>query len=663
MALFQPAPTTQAEVDAAGPLDISPDQVLEMDEATWYAQVYRGESVPQLTVRAVAMGSVLGFFLAFTNLYIGLKTGWGLGVAITACILSYAIWNVLLKVGLAKTPMTILETNCMQSTASSAGYATGGTMVSAIAALVMLSATEANPAGEHLPVPVLVAWTFFLAVLGTVLAVPMKRNMINQERLKFPSGTAAAVTLQSLYSEGAEAIKKAKALAFSAVFGALFPLLIELNLVKTDDGREGLMPYDTPIFDGLPGRGTHQVDGVTTAWKPSEWTMVWDNNPVMVAAGALVGLRVTTWMLIGGLALAYVVGPEAYDAVWTSAATGEEVRAATKPWKAWKEIGLWLGVPIMVASGLLGFAMQWKTIVAAFTSLAGEREVADNEALVKATEVPFSWFAIGGTLSGAGVVATANVYFDVPVLYGILGVAMTFLLSLVACRATGESDITPVGAMGKIMQLTYGVLIPQSTTANLMTASITASSAGSAADLLNDLKSGYLLGANPRRQFIAQFLGIFSGTVATVLGFYLLVPDATALNGVGEQAPQFPAPAAQAWKAVAEVFKLGLDNMHPMHRQAIAVGLALGVIFTLLEVVLPRFKRFLPSATGVGLGLILPFQYPLSMLVGAALAWVWQRRRAEQSEAYLVPISAGVIAGVSIMGVLVAILNTLAFAG
>ena len=662
MALFQPAPSTQAEVDACRPLDIPPDSVLEMTEDEWYRKIYRGDSMPQLTFRAVAMGSILGFFLAFTNLYIGLKTGWGLGVAITACILSYAIWNVMLKVGIAKTPMTILETNCMQSTASAAGYATGGTMVSAIAALVMLSATQDNPGGHHLPVPVLVAWTFFLAVLGTVLAIPMKRNLINHDRLKFPSGTAAAVTLQSLYSEGAQAIMKARALMVSSIVGAIFPLLIDLPLRTNADGEKvGLIPGDSPIFDWLPARGAHLVDGKSEAFKPSDWTMVMDHNPVMIAAGAIVGMRVSVWMVLAGVALAYVVGPIGYDAEWVSTATGETIRAASAPYKAWKEIGIWLGVPIMVSSGLLGFAMQWRTIVRALSGLGKKKDVASggDSDLVTATEVPFSWFAVGGTLSGIGVIITADYYFSVPWYYGTLAVFMTFFLALVACRATGESDITPVGAMGKIMQLTYGVLIPQSTTANLMTASITASAAGSAADLLNDLKSGYLLGANPRRQFMAQFAGIFSGTIATVSGFYLLVPDATALNGVGESAPKFPAPAAQAWKAVAEVFKLGLENMHPMHRQAIFVGLVIGAVLLLLETFLPKAKKFLPSATGIGLGLILPFQYPLSMLVGAVIAFFWTRSKPQQAEDFLVPIAAGIIAGVSIMGVLVAILNTL----
>src|SRR5436305_10643849 len=105
-------------------------------ERQWFEKVYkgRGDTMVQLTWRAVIMGSVLGGVLSLTNLYIGLKAGWGFGVAITACILSYAIWSGLYKIGLAKTKMTILENNCMQSTASSAGYSTGTTLISAFSA-------------------------------------------------------------------------------------------------------------------------------------------------------------------------------------------------------------------------------------------------------------------------------------------------------------------------------------------------------------------------------------------------------------------------------------------------------------------------------------------------------------------------------------------------
>src|SRR5262245_5695317 len=121
------------------------DEVLTMDEAEWYARIFRGHDAPQLTLRAVLMGSGLGFLLAFTNLYIGLKTGWLLGVAITACILSFTLWRGFMKLGLARTPLTILETNCAQSTASAAGYSTGSVLISAFPALLLLSVTPDNP--------------------------------------------------------------------------------------------------------------------------------------------------------------------------------------------------------------------------------------------------------------------------------------------------------------------------------------------------------------------------------------------------------------------------------------------------------------------------------------------------------------------------------------
>src|SRR5213595_1416936 len=120
-------------------------------ERQWYERVYRGhgDSMAQLTWRAVLIGSCLGGVLSLTNLYIGLKAGWGFGVAITACILSYAIWTALHRIGLVPTPMTILENNCMQSTASSAGYSTGGTLISAFAAWMLIN-DAALPLGEML---------------------------------------------------------------------------------------------------------------------------------------------------------------------------------------------------------------------------------------------------------------------------------------------------------------------------------------------------------------------------------------------------------------------------------------------------------------------------------------------------------------------------------
>jgi uncharacterized oligopeptide transporter (OPT) family protein len=160
---------------------------------------------------------------------------------------------------------------------------------------------------------------------------------------------------------------------------------------------------------------------------------------------------------------------------------------------------------------------------------------------------------------------------------------------------------------------------------------------------------------------VAQFLGIFTGTIASVLCYFLLVPDATALTGTGGAAPQFAAPAAQQWKAVAELFRYGIDNLHPMAREGIAIGLLGGSVLAITEWVFPKERKWIPSATGVGLGLLLPFFTSLSFALGAVAAWVFHRIDKRQAERLTIPISSGLIAGESIVGVIVAALNNFVF--
>jgi uncharacterized oligopeptide transporter (OPT) family protein len=708
VSLFQRPAETSDEIEASRPLDIPPERVLEIDEPEWYARIYR-PGAAQLTVRAIVLGSVLGFFLSFTNIYIGLKTGWFLGVNLTAAILSFAIWTglenlareaprwptwkkvvfigpwllglLLRRFGIPQSRLSILENTTTVSTASSAGYATGFMLISAIPAMLLLTVTETNPGGTQLPAGVIAAWVFFLAVLGVTLAIPMKRGMINREKLKFPSGTAAAVTLQGLYSRGSEALAKARALFVTAAVSGLVPLLKDLEILKTRDPatgelvRDTILPGQSNVFDwiaaAVPGlwhrlatAGPARLHPGGKTFLPSDYHLKLDHGVALAFAGILIGIRITAWMVVGGLVVAFFLAPPAMGWEWKDAA-GKMVGAVTRPQSAWKEIGIWTGAPLLVASGLVSFAAQWRTIGRAIAGmLPGRSAHPFRDAGAPATvrpediEVPTSWFVGGLVVSATGIVTIAHLYFEIPVPYGILAVAMTFVLAIVACRATGESDITPGGPLGKIMQLTYGVLIPQSSTANLQTAAITAGASHSSADLLNDLKTGYLLGANPRRQFVAQALGIFTGTVASSLGYLLLVPNALPLTGTASRPAVFPAVAAQQWKAVAEVFKYGLANLHPMSQTAIAWGIGAGVVLAIAEIVVPkRYKHFVPSPTGLGLGMVLPFFYPLAMFLGALFGALATRWKKDWADRYLVAIAAGGIAGESIVGVIVQALN------
>jgi putative OPT family oligopeptide transporter len=612
-----PLPETDFDLPIAG-FQGTPEEI----ERQWFEQVYkgRGDSMAQLTWRAVLMGSLLGCILSLTNLYIGLKAGWGFGVAITACILSYASWTALCKLGLAKTQMTILENNCMQSTASSAGYSTGGTLVSAFAAYIMLN-------GQSLPVPLMLGWVFFLAVLGVTMAIPMKRQMINVEQLRFPSGIAAAETLRALHSHGEKGMRAAKALGIAGVLTALNQFWLEgLQLIHARLEPYSIGTWITKLNETFFGK----------TWIDRTVLFHWD--PIFIAAGALTGLRASASMFLGGTLCWCVFVPILqYQGIIVQSGYADIVK--------WT---LWGGVACMVTSGLLSFTMQWRSALRAFGSLGKvfSRDKSRTVDELDSIEVPISWFIAGQLFSLVGLAWLAHASFHMPYWQSVVAVLLTFLLALVACRVTGETDTTPIGPMGKVTQLIFGILSPGNMNINLMSANITAGAASSSADLLTDLKSGYLLGANPRKQFLAQFAGIFSGTLVTVLCFQVLVPDASLLGS-----KQFPAPAAQAWKAVAEVLSKGIGSLGAVKAWCIVVGGLIGIILPLLSKLFPKYEKWIPSAAGFGIAWTFHWFTGFLFFLGALVGYAIEKKMPKQSEEFTFPVASGIIAGGSLMAV------------
>jgi len=308
---------------------------------------------------------------------------------------------------------------------------------------------------------------------------------------------------------------------------------------------------------------------------------------------------------------------------------------------------LWGGTACMVTGGILSFALQWKSIVRALGSLGnifGKEKKLDNE--LDAIEAPMIWFLLGQVISLIALAWLAHASFGMPWWQSALAVVLSFALALVACRITGETDTTPIGAMGKVTQLTFGAINPGNMNVNLMSANITAGAAASSADLLTDLKSGYLLGANPRKQFLAQFAGIFIGTIVTVFAFSMLVPDASVLGG-----EKFPAPAAQTWAAVAKALSKGFAALEPIKLWSIAIGGAVGIIFSLLPMLLPKQRNYLPSAAAFGLAWVFQWYYSLLFLMGALVAFFIQKKSPKIAEEFTFPVASGIIAGGSLMGV------------
>ncbi len=269
-------------------------------------------------------------------------------------------------------------------------------------------------------------------------------------------------------------------------------------------------------------------------------------------------------------------------------------------------------------------------------------------------------FVIALPIMSLVVVYCAHSFFQIDVLMAALAIPLVFVFTIIAVNSTGLTSITPLGALGKLTQLSFSVLAPNNIQTNIMTAGITGEVAGNAANLLMDIKPGYMLGAKPRHQAIGHVLGIFAGALVSVPVFYLIFREDVSLLA----SEKFPMPAAQIWRAVAEVLTKGLSFLHPTARLAIGVGAFLGVVFEYLD---QRMKGKFPiSGVGMGLAFVLPFPDIFAMGLGSILFNHARKRfTVKETWAYRVfvengeTLCAGLIAGGAIIGILLILLETM----
>jgi OPT family oligopeptide transporter len=380
--------------------------------------------------------------------------------------------------------------------------------------------------------------------------------------------------------------------------------------------------------------------------KLSQVTMSLEGSLLFIAAGAIISFR-TAWSLMLGAVINYI---------WLAPIFLRNGDISAPSFRNISRWSLWTGVPMMVTSGLLLFFMNWKSVVRAFSTIAVLFKKSDKQGAdpMDRIEVPGSWFIGGYIVLGIAAIVLGNRFFGIHWWMGLIAVLATFLLVVVAARATGETDITPVGPLSKITQLTFGVIAPGNVPTNLMTANITAGATSSAGDLLTDLKSGYLLGANPRQQFFAQFFGVMAGALVVIPVFFILIPNPSVLG-----TEKWPAPAALVWRGVAELLAKGPEALPESARYGLVIGATLGILLTVLETAFPKHKKFIPSPTGVGLAFTINGFNTISMFLGALLAMGFAKWKPKTAEQYTVPVSSGIIAGESLMGVAIAILSAL----
>ena len=559
--------------------------------------VTRAES-RELTVRALLTGLVLGAVLTPCNIYSGLKIGWSFNMSITSLLLAFAFWiPVAQALGLARWQM--LESNITQTGASAASSIVSGGLVAPIPALAILT-------GGNLPWAEVAAWVFAVSFLGLWVGWYLRPRLIVQSNLVFPAGMAIAETMRATFSHGREAMKRVGVLMSSLVLSAL---------VKSID-----------VF-------VWQIPRLAPSLTAKKLTLALDPSLLLLGFGSIIGLRAGLGLLAGALLAWGVIGPEliARGVVDVSG----QAENWFQPLVGWL---LWPGVTLMVVASLTSFA------AALIGTMRGPRTEGAVDMREAGSKMRFGGFAVAAALT----VVLQIVLFDIHWTMAIIAIPMAFVLATVSARVVGETSVAPIGAIGKVSQLSFGALAPGQPITNLMTANVAGGAAGACADLLDDFRAGHEVGANPARQVVAQCAGVAVGSIVGSLVYVTLITDPARQL----LTPEWPAPAVATWKAVAEALGSGISGVPPSALWAMSIAGVLGVALALIErCVAGRRLLLVPSGATIGLAFVIPAGTSMTLFLGAALASLLHWLAPRWASRFLLSAAAGLVAGESLFGV------------
>ena len=643
----------------------------------WLENVYRGD-LPQLTIRSAVTGFLLGGILSATALYIGGKTGISIGVGLTSVILAFALFRGLASIGIAK-DFTILENNCTQSIATAAGYMITP-LVSSMGAYMLVT-------GRIVPWWQLIVWNAVISILGVLVAFPLKRRFINEDQLPFPEGRACGVVLDTLYTgKGDTGMFKAKLLGVTGVFTGVYQFLasdgwmtlVQFKLLRMDQWAGMKEPWhflerlDTYYYNlaAKYALWTPKILGTDVRQLGLRLTL----DAAMLGVGGLMGIRVATSCILGAFINFAVLAPIMIER--------GDIKAYTNPAGKLVQISrgeivnqwsLWWGVTMMVVGSLVSLMANPELFTNAFKSLRRRSGPAPAPAAVVVDdplahiELPL-WMSLVGvpifSVLGAWV---THEFFGVPWLLAFISLPLIFVLTVICTNSMALTSWTPTGSLSKITQFTMGAIDRTNPASNLIPAGMTAEIASNAANLLSDIKPGYMLGAKPRQQAIGHVIGIFAGALASTPLFFLLFlpPNSAGVRSVETiVSDQFAMPGALQWKGVADLIAKGVSNLPPSAILSMIVAAVAAVAFEVLRI--KTKGRFPISAVSVGLGVVLPPESCFAMWIGALIFW-WQARKKLEpgSRAHDIwvegcePICAGLISGAALVGIGNAIVNVL----
>ena len=657
------------------------ERMSSVEQANWYlANVYRNE--PQLTVRAILAGALLGALLGNINIYVGYKTGWTLGIGIVTAVAAFGLFQILSTLKIAKR-LTRAESITVQSIAVMAGYTTAP-LFAPIAAYTLIK-------GVMIPLLLAICWVGADFSLGSFVAFFLKRTYVNSNpwRYPFPEGIGVGTIIRELHANDEKKVeddehekhdqqRKIHLLIWSATTSAFIMLFKSAKTLGHLSHH--LVRFTIPEFIDRAAFKLLGLNPTINGFTLKQLAIGFETDIVLGASGVLISLRSGASMALGAIINYGIIAPILMQ---------HGIIDKNGGFRAIVGWSVWFGGSIMFGAAVISF---FSTVLTRknIRSIIENLKRSGNKTLdpLAHIEVP-AWVSAPGILvSGIVVSVLTWKIFGTPLWINFLTIVLLMPLSILAVHATAETGTTPGSTTSKITQLSLSFVQPGQAVQNLMAAGIVAEASLGAAQLCVDLRPGHMLGANARKQIVAHFIGIVVGIFTLIPIWYYLVGGHVELIG----SDAFPVPAAKTWKAVSEALAGGFGTLHYTSRTALLIGLMLGVGLELLYLSRQRLQHAwdaknmqllggkpnlnheplgrrpwgLPLSTvGFGFGFVLQFTNSFVIFLGS-LAGALLRRRFERQYAKEVAaskdrevqiVAGGVMAGGSIMGIVTALVE------
>ena len=577
--------------------------------------------LPEITVKALFLGVILSMILAGANAYLGLFAGMTVSASIPAAVISMGVLALFKK-------SNILENNIVQ-TAASAGESLAAGVIFTIPALVLLGYWETF---DYMEVAKIAA---IGGIIGVLFTIPLRRALIVVAKLQYPEGIATAEVLkagdEARSSKSTDSKSGLKTIAIAGLVGGIMKIA-EQGFAMWHAVLEGAMRMGGSIF----GIGTNL-------------------SPALISVGYIVGRNIGILVVAGGL-ISWAVAIPIYSAM-----TGAEGSPMETAWTIWNSKIRYMGVGAMVIGGIWSLIKLFKPLIAGIkASLDAVKHASSGGDIPREEQdIPINYV---GIVLLAMLIPVFLLYIDIIQSVGVailLTVVMTvfgFLFSAVAAYMAGVvgSSNNPISGVtiATILFTSLLLLVLLGTDSGvgaagaIMVGAVVCCAAAIGGDNMQDLKTGYIVGATPWKQQIMQVVGTISAAV--VLGLVLDILHTAYVIG----SPTLSAPQATLMRSVADgVFTGNLPW------NFVYLGALIAVIIILLDIRQEkRGSDFRIPVLAVAVGIYLPIELTVPIFIGGMINHLGKKSGAsETTEKKGLLLASGLITGEALMGILVAV--------